>query len=369
MQPDPKRHLWLFGLAIPVMANTALFGFARAPQPLRTLCASAGLITLHGVIPFFDQYFAQDQTEVDLEHLEDDPYYIAVVAAYLPLQYSANLYAAALHQKKHSSLLETALLGSLLGLVNVVGINIAHELGHKKSKYQQRLAHIALLPSAYQHFRIEHNYGHHRFVATPQDPASAYYGESFWDFLPRTVIGGFKSAIQIEKRRLARKKLSFWHPENELLKAWAVGAAYHISMCKIFGKKWLFLQAIQISYSIILLEAVNYMEHYGLKRQRLANGTYAPVTPQHSWNHNSLCSNLLFYQLQRHSDHHAHPTRPFQLLKNYANVPTLPKGYGALFSDVFMPKRWFKLIDPHLLAYYQGDLDQVHQRSDHPKHA
>jgi alkane 1-monooxygenase len=368
MHADPKRKLWLLGLAIPVVATVALMGFAKGPKVMRTLFASTGLITIHGLIPFFERYFAEDCYQIDLKkikQLQDDPYYIRVVAAYLPLQYVANLYAAYLATQQDSKIIDQLLLGSLLAVVNVVGMNVAHELGHKAKVYQHLLAHLALLPTAYSHFRIEHNYGHHRFVATPDDPASAYWGEGFWRFLPRTVIGGVKSAIKIEKTRLARKKLSFWHGNNELLQAWIASLIYHGLMLKFFGKKWLLLQLAQVAYTVTLLEAVNYMEHYGLKRQRLSNGEYEPVSPQHSWNHNSLLSNLLFYQLQRHSDHHAHPSKPFQLLQSDPHTPTLPKGYGALFGDVFIPKRWFNLIHPVLLQHYQHDLSRIHQCSDH----
>ncbi|WP_122901316.1 alkane 1-monooxygenase [Acinetobacter sp. B51(2017)] len=368
MHADPKRKLWLLGLSIPVIATGALIGFAKGPKVLQSLFASTGLITLHGLIPFFDRYFAEDSQPLppqQLKQLQHDPYYTRVVAAYIPLQYVANLYTAHLATRKDTALLDTVLLASLLSVVNVVGMNVAHELGHKSKTYKHLLAHIALLPSAYSHFRIEHNYGHHRFVATPLDSASAYYGESFWRFLPRTVMGGFKSAINIEKNRLARRHLSFWSLNNELLQVWTAGLIYHGCMLKLFGKKWLLFQAVQVAYTITLLEAVNYMEHYGLKRQRLANGDYAPVTAQHSWNHNSLFSNLLFYQLQRHRDHHAHPTKPFQLLESDPTAPLLPKGYGALFGDVFRPKRWFRLMHPRLLQHYHHDLSQIHQRSDH----
>lgn len=368
MSLDPKRKLWLWGLAIPVVAHVALLGFARGPKLTRKVFASTGLITLHAVIPWLDRYLGQDQSYIapqDLNILQHDPYYTQVVSAYLPLQYSSNLLAAALVRQSRTQPSDILLLGSLLGLVNVVAMNVGHELGHKANAPQHLLAHLALLPSGYVHFRIEHNYGHHRHVATPQDPASAYYGESFWRFLPRTVLGGFKSAIHIEKNRLARKHLPFFHAENELLRAWAAGLLCYALMYKCFGKKWLLLQVVQSAYAITLLEAVNYMEHYALKRAVLPDGRYEKVTPQHSWNHNSLMSNLLFYQLQRHSDHHAYPTRPFQILRDYPDVPNLPKGYGALFTDVFLPKRWFKLMNQRVVAHYAGDLERIHQAKDH----
>lgn len=368
MHADPKRHLWLLGLSIPVLGMGALLAFSKGPKVMQSIAASAGLVTLHGLIPYLDHFFSEDTSHVDfaqMKCLEQDPYYIAVIAAYLPLQYINNIYAAYLATQKNTHVVDVVLLGSLLSVVNVVGINVAHELGHKHQPYQHLLAHIALLPSMYSHFRIEHNYGHHRFVATPHDPASAYWGESFWHFLPRSIVGGFKSAINIEKQRLSRKKLGFWQPKNELLQAWVVGLMYHGCMLKIFGRKWVLLQTAQVAYTITLLEAVNYMEHYGLKRKRINAHAYEAVSRQHSWNHNSVFSNLIFYHLQRHSDHHAHPSKPFQLLENDKDAPTLPKGYGGLFTDVFIPKRWFKLMHPRLLQHYQGDLSRMHQYQDH----
>ena len=138
-----------------------------------------------------------------------------------------------------------------------------------------------------------------------------------------------------------------------------MSAAYHGLMLKVFGKNIIPTQITQSLYGITLFEAVNYMEHYGLKRQKLENGRYERTMPVHSWNNNSLFSNILLYQLQRHSDHHAYPTRSYQALRHYENVPQLPAGYTSLFLQVFIPSYWFSIMDKQVINYYQGDIDKI----------
>lgn len=145
------------------------------------------------------------------------------------------------------------------------------------------------------------------------------------------MIGSFKSAIEIEKNRLERKKLPFFCKENELIHGWAMSAVYHAAMLTKFGTRSIPLQVTQVTqaaYAVTLFESVNYIEHYGLKRAKKENGQYERTLPEHSWN-NNVVTNLFLYQLQRHSDHHANPTRSFQTLRHFEDAPQLPAGYGA----------------------------------------
>jgi alkane 1-monooxygenase len=359
---DNKRRLWLLGLVVPNIANTALLGYQFGPKATRKLFAAAGSVALHGVIPLVDRLMGQDPEnppEEAIAGLEADPYYARVVKLFIPFQYAANIYGNYLASRDSTPVEDRVLIGTLLGLVNGVAINTAHELSHKSGKLEHYLSHLTLAPTGYNHFRIEHPYGHHRRVATPEDPASSQLGETFWQFWPRTVVGSFKSAIEIETRRLERQGKSFWSIHNELFHGWAMSAAYHGLMFSLFGKNIAVTQATQALYGITLFEAVNYMEHYGLKRQDLGNGRYARTMPEHSWNNNSMFSNVLLYQLQRHSDHHAYPTRSFQSLRHYENVPQLPAGYASMFLPVFVPKWWFKLMDQRVIAHYNGDLNKM----------
>ncbi|RXS89888.1 alkane 1-monooxygenase [Acinetobacter junii] len=359
---DKKRKLWMLGLVIPNIANAAMLGYQFGPKRTKKFFAAAGPIALHGLIPLIDKFLGEDSEnppEEAIAELEADPYYAKIVNLYIPLQYIANIYGNYIASRDSTPLSDRILIGTTLGLVNGVAINTAHELSHKSGKLQHYLSHLCLAPTGYNHFRIEHPYGHHLRVATPEDPASSQFGESFWKFWPRTVSGSFKSAIEIETRRLERKGLSFWSIHNELLQGWAMSAVYHGLMLKVFGKNIIPTQITQSLYGITLFEAVNYMEHYGLKRQKLENGRYERTMPVHSWNNNSLFSNILLYQLQRHSDHHAYPTRSYQALRHYENVPQLPAGYTGLFLQVFIPSYWFSIMDKQVINYYQGDIDKI----------
>lgn len=359
---DKKRKLWLLGLVVPNIANVAMLGYQFGPKKAKKLFAAAGPIVLHGIIPVIDRFLGEDSEnppEDAIAELEADPFYEKVVNLYIPLQYIANIYGNYLASKSSTPLSDRILIGLTLGVVNGVAINTAHELSHKTGKRQHYLSHLCLAPTGYNHFRIEHPYGHHLRVATPEDPASSQFGESFWKFWPRTVTGSFKSAIEIEKRRIERKGLSFWSVHNELLQGWAMSVTYHAIMLKMFGKNIIPTQIAQSAYGITLFEAVNYMEHYGLKRQKLENGRYERTMPVHSWNNNSLFSNILLYQLQRHSDHHAYPTRSYQALRHYENVPQLPVGYASLFLHVFIPKYWYSIMDKQVIDYYQGDINKI----------
>lgn len=246
-----------------------------------------------------------------------------------------------------------------MGAINGIGVNTAHELSHRPQKKDHYWSHASLMPLAYNHFRIEHPYGHHKRVATPEDPASSKMGESFYRFWPRTVFGGLKSAIEIEKRRLERKGLKFFSLKNELFHGWAMSAGYHALMLKTYGKKIIPYTLTQAFYGISLFEIVNYIEHYGLKRGQKADGTYERTLPEHSWNNNNIVTNLFLYQLQRHSDHHAYPSRPFQALRHFDEAPELPSGYATMLIPALIPPLWYKMMDQRVYQHYQGDLTKA----------
>lgn len=364
---DKKRHLWLLGLAVPAIAMSGLAGYQFGPKKSKKFFASFGPLFIHGVIPTLDKLIGEDTENPPLDaiaDLEADPYYSRIVKLFIPLQYATNVYGAYLASRKGTSVADQVLLGTLVGMVNGIAINTAHELSHKNGRLEHYLSHLALAPSGYNHFRIEHPYGHHRRVATPEDPASSRLGETFWKFLPRTVIGSFKSAIEIEKKRLERKKLPFFCKENELIHGWAMSTIYHGLMFKKFGMLSVPFQLTQATYAVTLFEAVNYIEHYGLKREKKENGQYERTLPEHSWNNNNLVTNLFLYQLQRHSDHHAYPTRSFQTLRHFENAPQLPAGYGAMLLPAFIPAWWSKIMDERVVEHYNGDLSKVNLHPD-----
>ena len=358
---DPKRYLWLLSPSLPVLGLAALSAYAVAPKKLRAL-AWFGPLMVHGIIPALDRQIGEDTSNPPasaVQGLENDKYYNWIVKAFIPSQYAATFLGAWLASRKKIPVSDYIGLTLTVGAINGIAINTGHELSHKRGRADRLLSMLALAPTAYTHFAVEHPFGHHKRVATPEDPASSRMGETFWKFLPRSVIGGFKSAVKIEKDRLARKGKGFWTAENELLQGWAMSAAFFGATTVVCGRRAIPFLAGQAAYGASLLEVINYIEHYGLKRQQDENGKYERTTPEHSWNSNQVVTNLFLYQLQRHSDHHANPARSFQALRHFENAPQLPGGYASMLLPAYLPSWWFSLMDPKVVEHYKGDLSKI----------
>ncbi len=356
---DGKRWLWLLSPMIPVLVLSALGLYQWTGLGL--FCWG-GPILLYGIIPLLDWLIGMDRNnapESAVAQLDADPYYRAIVFAYIPAQYAATLWGAWLVVNSGAAWWELLGLVFTVGIVNGIAINTAHELGHKKDTIERWLAKVTLAPVAYGHFYVEHTRGHHKNVATPEDPASSRMGETFWAFLPRTMVGSLKSAWSIEKERLARSGKGVWNLENDNLQAWAMTIALFAAMTLWLGWAALPFLLLQAFYGASLLEVVNYLEHYGLRRQKGVDGRYERCKPEHSWNSNNIVTNLFLYQLQRHSDHHANPTRRFQALRHFDESPQLPTGYAALILIAYVPFLWFRQMDPLVAAHYQGDLSKA----------
>lgn len=359
---DKKRFGWLLSPGLPVIGMGILAGYHFGPKATKKVFAMGGLLLLHVIIPTLDALIGDDANNPNDEQIKalvNDPYYDRIVKAFIPLQMAANAFAGYVVSRSNVSLLDQVLLGVSMGAINGVGVNTAHELSHRPQKKDHYWSHASLMPLGYNHFRIEHPYGHHKRVATPEDPASSKMGESFYRFWPRTVIGGLKSAIQIEKRRLERKGLKFFNQENELFHGWAMSAGYHALMLEAYGKKIIPYTLTQAFYGVSLFEIVNYIEHYGLKRGQKADGSYERTLPEHSWNNNNIVTNLFLYQLQRHSDHHAFPSPPFQALRQFDEAPELPSGYATMLIPALIPPLWYKIMDQRVYQHYQGDLSKA----------
>jgi alkane 1-monooxygenase len=357
---DGKRWLWLLSPALPAIgAGSILAVMAGAPG---ALLWSLPFI-FYVLAPLLDWWLGEDRVnapESAVAALDADRYYLRIVYAYIPSQYLVTILGAWLAVQGHLAWWELLALTLTAGVTNGVGINTAHELGHKTNSLERWLARIALAPVAYGHFFIEHNKGHHRNVATPEDPASSRMGESFWAFLPRTVFGSVRSAWNIEAERLRRQNKRVWSSDNENLQSWAMTVALFGALALWLGPWALAFLVVQAVFGFSLLEVVNYIEHYGLLRRKLAEGRYERCQPRHSWNSNHIVTNLFLYQLQRHSDHHANPTRRYQALRHFDDSPQLPSGYAALLIVAYFPPLWFRLMDRRVVAHHGGDLSGAH---------
>ena len=356
---DGKRWLWLLSPALPLLgAGSICAVIAGAPSWLLWSLP----FVFYGVVPFLDWFIGEDPInapESAVVALGAGRYYLRIVIAYIPSQYIATIAGAWLAVQ--GTLDPLSLIGLVVacGMANGVGINTAHELGHKTTALERWLAKITLAPVAYGHFFIEHNKGHHKNVATFDDPASSRMGESFWAFWPRTVIGSVKSAWAIERERLIRKGQPVWSRHNENLQAWAMTVVIFGALTIWLGPWALVFLIAQAVYGFSLLEVVNYLEHYGLMRLKDSNGRVERCQPRHSWNSNHIVSNLFLYQLQRHSDHHANPTRRYQALRHFEDSPQLPAGYAAMVLVAYLPPLWYRLMDSKVVAHHGGDLGKA----------
>jgi alkane 1-monooxygenase len=353
---DPIRWLRALTLLIPALACV---GVALLVLTGWTWGAWLTPILVFCFVPLLDWWIGADRRnppEEAVAALEADPYYRWLLLAQLPLQLAVTVggcWAVARLDPGWGTLVG---LWLTVGGANGFAIVAAHEAGHKRGAGWRWLALLKLAPSAYGHFVVEHNRGHHRRVATPEDPASARMGESFWRFLPRSVAGGLASAWRLERQRLAAGGVGAVSRHNHVLQGAVLTCALWAGLLAWLGWGVLPFLVAQAVYAFSLLEVVNYLEHYGLLRAGDGRGGYVRCSPEHSWNSNHVVSNLLLYQLQRHSDHHAHATRSWQALRHFDSSPQLPSGYASMLMLAYWPRLWFKVMDARVARHYGGDL-------------
>jgi len=233
-------------------------------------------------------------------------------------------------------------------IVGANGINVAHELGHRSTRGEQFLSKIMLLPALYQHFFIEHNRGHHKNVATDKDPASARLGENVYAFWLRSVTGSWLSAWAIESERLKKEGKTEWNWANEMLRFCVYQMLWLVGIFAVFGGRGLTGAVGVAVVGFLLLETINYIEHYGLRRHLLPSGRPEPVSPAHSWNSDHELGRIFLYELTRHSDHHYKATRKYQILRHTDESPQLPFGYPASMLLAIVPPIWFEVMNPRL---------------------
>jgi alkane 1-monooxygenase len=243
---------------------------------------------------------------------------------------------------------------SLGCLTGAMGITVAHELIHRARHWERALGIGLLLSVNYGHFRVEHVFGHHARVATREDPATSRRGESLYAFWPRTLVGSFRSAIEIEARRLRARPLWTRVSGNRVLHYLLLQLAIGAGVFELWGATGLAVHLAQSIFAILLLETVNYIEHYGLERRVREGGRYEPVTDLHSWDSRHVMTNAFLYNLGRHSHHHAQPTVAYERLKLAPRDQALPFGYSALLWLALFPPLWFRLFEPRLESRLPG---------------
>ncbi|MDG1292319.1 MAG: alkane 1-monooxygenase [Flavobacteriaceae bacterium] len=269
--------------------------------------------------------------------------YLNVPIVYLILFYG--LYSFANYDLQPYEYFGFALSLGILLATNAV--NVAHELGHRKNKFDVFVTRLLLLPCLYMHFTMEHNYGHHKNVATELDPASAKKGQSLYHFWITSVFGQYKNAWQIQMKLLKNKKASFISSENNLLLFLIYQGLYLTTIYTLLGEGALMLAFLVGVISFLFLETINYIEHYGLRRKKVEN-KYEKVQNTHSWNSDHIMGRIILYELTRHSDHHFRASKRYQVLESLEDSPRLPFGYPMSMLLAFVPPLWFAYMHPVL---------------------
>lgn len=318
------------------------------------LYSYAAVVLLFGILPLIELFTTgstENVSKEEEEKLNKDRFYDVVLYSLVPIQYL--ILGAFLFTLYNSSLELYELIGIILAYgmsAGVLGINAAHELGHRNTRYEQIMSKLLLLTSLYMHFFIEHNRGHHRNVSTDEDPASARFGESVYAFYFRSTWGSWFSAWQLEKERLKRENTSFWSIHNEMLRFQLIQLSLLIAIGLFFNLFTLFGFILGATIGFLLLETVNYIEHYGLRRKKKNNG-YERTLPIHSWNSNHPIGRLLLLELSRHSDHHYIASRKYPILRHFDESPQMPTGYPGMMLLALVPPLWFRLMHRKINTY------------------
>lgn len=223
----------------------------------------------------------------------------------------------------------------------IYGINVAHELGHRPKKSERFMSLILLLSSQYMHFYVEHNKGHHKYVSTKEDPASARLNEWLFVFWIRSIAAGYFSAWKIQLKELQKKNYPFFHYKNEMLRFLFIQITLLVAIGLLFSWMVMLYFIMAAGIGILLLETVNYIEHYGLERKMNSDGNYIAVKPIHSWNSDHLLGRGVLFELSRHSDHHYKASRKYQILRSFDNSPQMPTGYPGMIVLSMFPPLWF----------------------------
>jgi len=358
---DRKRWLWVFSVLYPLQPFIGIWLHSvTGAQAWLLLPLFLGYVA----IPVADWIFGEDRNnppeEVVLQ-LDRDRFYRVLTYIVVPLHFVSLIGSAWWAGTQQLSWWALLGLAVVAGMTSGLGINTGHELGHKKSKLERTLAKIVLAVPVYGHFWIEHNRGHHRDVSTPGDPASSRMGESIYKFALREIPGAFNRAWTIEKDRLERREKPVWHSNNQILQSMLLAAVLQLGLLITFGWKMIPFLFVHNVFAWWQLTGANYIEHYGLLRDTDEKGRFERCQPHHSWNSNHLCSNLVLFHLQRHSDHHAHPLRRYQSLRHFKDLPTLPSGYFGAYLLAYVPWLWYRVMDHRLLAlpHIDGNLSRV----------
>lgn len=328
-----------------------LVGFSLLSSGYWTFTSIFVLFLVFPILELFLKASEENLSKIEEEMALSDKMYDLILYMLVPAQYV--LLVLFLWQMQRSDLNLHERVGMILSMgaaCGILGINAAHELGHRLTKFEQNMSKILLLTSLYMHFFIEHNRGHHKYVSTDRDPASSRYGEWIYAFWIRSIVGAYFSAWRLEKERLSILKKPFISLHNEMLVFQLIQILFVLTIYVFFGLYPMFYFLMAALMGILLLETVNYIEHYGLRR-KIKNGQYERTMPIHSWNSNHPIGRLVLLELSRHSDHHYIASRKYQILRHHDNSPQMPTGYPGMVILSLFPPLWFGVMHRKIANY------------------
>lgn len=336
-----KDLKYLAAFTIPIVAFVGLF-FKGSMVYLTPVYA-------FGVIPILELIFPVDTTNLSSEEIDSKlkrRVFDWLLYLNLPIVYGLVLYG--LFEVTSTSLKTYELIGMILSVgivLGVNGINVGHELGHRQQTNERFLGKALLLPSIYMHFYIEHNHGHHLHAATPEDPATARFNQSVYSFWFTSITRQYTSAWRIQSKLLKNQGLSFISYKNDMFWYHIIQLAYLLLVFLVFGSIGLLFAIASAVIGFLLLETVNYIEHYGLLRLKKSSGRYERVKEMHSWNSNHVIGRIVLYELTRHSDHHYKSSKKYQVLDCHDESPQMPFGYPTSMVLAMLPPLWFSIMN------------------------
>lgn len=333
---------YLFVLTLPVLA---LYSFHQTGW-----VTYLPIIEAFVFIPLLELFFKPDSRNLleTEEHLvKKNINYDLMVYLMLPVQFICLYFFLDSVSTETDVITLAGRIASMGILCGVIGINVAHELGHRTKTFEQQMSKMLLITSLYMHFFIEHNRGHHKNVSTREDPASAYLGQTLYHFWCRSIFYSFLSAWHLESSRLKKNEKSIFSIHNQMLRFQFYQIIFLIIIGFVFGIQSLVCFLFAALLGILLLETVNYIEHYGLERSKTDHG-YERVMPWHSWNSNHIVGRLMLFELSRHSDHHYIASRKYQLLRHMDESPQMPTGYPGMILLALTPPLWFKIMNTRI---------------------
>lgn len=338
---------YLFAIFIPILGFTGLwFQSWLAPGSFYL-----GFVFIP-ILEFFLPINSTNETANIRKQQNNAIYFDILLYLNLPLLYFLNFYFLFMLQSQQLDFWIWILLVLNLGIcTGVMGINVAHELGHRPGLINKLFSQALLLPALYMHFTVEHNFWHHKYVATSKDPSSARFNESLFHFWIRSITGVYKKSIFLESRRLTQCQLPFFHWKNQLLGQLVLQFCY-LGVCYLIAGLLGLVTALGIALiAILLLEAINYIEHYGLQRTPLDSHHFERVSNFHSWNSDHVLGRIFLYELTRHPHHHEKADVKYQHLESKLQSPQLPFGYPASILIALIPPLWFNLMNPRIDPY------------------